>query len=193
LNAQAAELTDDLQERGLIAPDVVYHTPSQIGGLESVAGAGLWSGALQRIAMTMVERGEASVAGAGLWSARLQRIAMTMDERARAKLAKDPRDKEAAKQRERDRNREEGRKKKCVDMDQAKLAKDEAMIEEQCPGVMQNFALWKVSDGSAMRNRLHYSSGALRTALTDKKVSDYTRPLPQLVHAVKVAYGFRFR
>ena len=59
MNAQAAELTDDLQERGLIAPDVVYHTPSQIGGLESVAGAGLWSEALQRIAMTMVERGEA--------------------------------------------------------------------------------------------------------------------------------------
>jgi len=59
LNAQAAELTDDLQERGLIAPNVVYHTPSQIGGLESVAGAGLWSEALQRIAMTMVERGEA--------------------------------------------------------------------------------------------------------------------------------------
>ena len=59
MNAQAAELTDDLQERGLIAPDVVYHTPSQIGGLESVAGAGLWSPRLQRITMTMVERAEA--------------------------------------------------------------------------------------------------------------------------------------
>ena len=74
-----------------------------------------------------------------------------------------------------------------------KLAKDEAMIEEQRPGVMQNFALWQGSDGHAMKNRLHYSSGALRTALTDKNVSDYTRPLPQLVHAVKVAYGFRLR
>ena len=135
----------------------------------------------------------ANVAGAGLWSARLKRITMTMDERARAKLDKDPRDEEAAKQRERDRNREEGRKKKCVDMDEAELAKDEAMIEEQCPGVMQNFALWQGSNGHAMKNRLHYSSGALRTALTDKNVSDYTRPLPQLVHAVKVAYGFRFR
>ena len=78
-------------------------------------------------------------------------------------------------------------------MDEAKLAKDEVMIEEQCPGVMQNFKLWQASDGCAMRNRLHYSSGALRTALTDKHVPDYTRPLPQLVHAVKVAYGFRFR
>ena len=78
-------------------------------------------------------------------------------------------------------------------MDEAKLAKDEAVIEEQCPGVMQNFALWQVSDGHAMRNRLHSSSGALRTALTDKHVSDYTRPLPRLVHAVKVAYGFSFR
>ena len=118
---------------------------------------------------------------------------MTMDERARAKLDKDPRDEEAAKQRERDRNREEGRKKKRVDMDEAKLAKDEVMIEEQCPGVMQNFALWQPSDGCAMRNRLHYASGALRTALIDKSVSGRTRPLPQLVHAVKVAYGFRFR
>ena len=65
LNAQAAELTDDLQERGLIAPDVVYHTPSQIGGLESVAGAGLWSPRLQRITMTMVERAEAGGAAGG--------------------------------------------------------------------------------------------------------------------------------
>jgi len=78
-------------------------------------------------------------------------------------------------------------------LDEAKLAKDEAMIEEQCPGVMQSFALWQASDGYAMRRRLHYSSGALRTALTNKKQSDKTRPLPQLVHAVKVAYGFRFR
>ena len=78
----AAELTEDLHERGLIAPDVVYQTPSQIGGLESVAGAGLWSERLQRITMTMVERGQASVAGAGLWSERLQRITMTMVERA---------------------------------------------------------------------------------------------------------------
>ena len=77
----AAELTEDLHERGLIAPDVVYQTPSQIGGLESVAGAGLWSERLQRITMTMVERGQASVAGAGLWSERLQRITMTMVER----------------------------------------------------------------------------------------------------------------
>ena len=44
-----------------------------------------------------------------------------------------------------------------------------------------------------MRNRLHYSSGALRTALTDKNAPSRARPLPQLVHAVKVAYGFRFR
>ena len=54
----AAELTEDLHERGLIAPDVVYQTPSQIGGLESVAGAGLWSERLQRITMTMVERAQ---------------------------------------------------------------------------------------------------------------------------------------
>jgi hypothetical protein len=130
---------------------------------------------------------------AGLWSARLKRITMTMDERARAKLAKDPRDEEAAKQRERGRNREKGRMEKGVDMDEAKLAMDEAMIEEQRPGVMQSFALWQVSDGYALRKKLHYSSGELRTALTDKNVSDFTRPLPQLVHAVKVAYGFRFR
>ena len=65
----------------LIAPDVVYQTPSQIGGLESVAGAGRWSDRLQRIAMTMVERGQASADGAGLWSDRLQRIAMTTRER----------------------------------------------------------------------------------------------------------------
>ena len=135
----------------------------------------------------------ATAAGAGLWSARLKRITMTMDERARAKLDKDPRDEEAAKQRERDRNREEDRKKKCVDMDEAKLAKDEAVIEERRPGVMQNFALWQGTDGHAMKNRLHYSSGALRTALTDKNAPSGARPLPQLVHAVKVAYGFRFR
>jgi len=76
----------------------------------------------------------------------------------KTKLAKDPRDEEAAKQRERDRNREEGRKKKCVDMDEAELAKDEAVIEEQCPGVMQNFALWQASDGYAMRGRVHLCS-----------------------------------
>ena len=85
MKAQAADLTKDLRERDLIAPDVVYQTPSQIGGqiggLESVAGAGLWSERLQRITMTMVERGLASAAGAGLWSERLQRITMTMSER----------------------------------------------------------------------------------------------------------------
>ena len=43
--------------------------------------AGLWSENLQRVAMTMRERGLASVAGAGLYSERLQRPAMTMVER----------------------------------------------------------------------------------------------------------------
>ena len=43
-------------------------------------------------------------------------------------------------------------------MDEAELAKDEAVIEEQCPGVMQNFALWQASDGYAMRGRVHLCS-----------------------------------
>ena len=92
--------------------------------------------------------------------------------------------------------REEGRKKKGVDLDEARLAEDEAKIEEQRPGVMKNFDLWLASDGYALRGKLHYSNGELRTALTAKKksdrtINDGTRPLPQLVRAVKAAYGFR--
>ena len=81
-------------------------------------------------------------------------------------------------------------------MDEARLAEVEAAIEAQCPGVMKNFKLWQARDGYALSGKLHYGSSELRTALTAKKEADRTikdgaRPLPQLVHRVKVAYGFR--
>ena len=115
---------------------------------------------------------------------------------SKVKLAKDPRDPRAASMREYSLKREEGRKKKGVDLDEERLAEDEAKIEEQRPGVMKNFDLWLASDGYALRGKLHYSNGELRTALTAKKqsdrtINDGTRPLPQLVRAVKAAYGFR--
>ena len=115
---------------------------------------------------------------------------------SKVKLAKDPRDPRAASMREYSLKREEGRKKKGVDLDEERLAEDEAKIEEQRPGVMKNFDLWLASDGYALRGKLHYGNGELRTALTAKKksdrtINDGTRPLPQLVRAVKAAYGFR--
>ena len=81
-------------------------------------------------------------------------------------------------------------------MDATRLAQDEAKIEVQRPGVMKNFKLWLPRDGHALKGKLHYDSSQLRTALTAKKrsdptISDRTRPLPQLVHVVKAAYGFR--
>ena len=81
-------------------------------------------------------------------------------------------------------------------MDEARLAEVEAAIEAQRPGVMKNFELWQGSDGYALAGKLHYGSNELRTALTAKKksdrtINDGTRPLPQLVRAVKAAYGFR--
>ena len=108
----------------------------------------------------------------------------------KGKRAKASTDEKAAKQRKSNLKREEDRKKKGVDMDATRLAQDEAKIEVQRPGVMKNFKLWLPTDGRAMQGNLHYDSSELRTALTAKRASDYTRPLPQLVHAVKVAYGY---
>ena len=109
---------------------------------------------------------------------------------SKAKLAKDPKDEAAAKQRERSRGREEQRKKNSVDVDKERLAEDEAKLEAQRPGVMNDPTLWQASDGYAMKGKLHYASADLRNALAAKGKSDRTRPLPELVRTVKNEYGW---
>jgi len=37
----------------------------------------------------------------------------------------------------------------CLEMDEARLAEDEATLEGQCPGVMGDFTLWCAQDGQA--------------------------------------------
>ena len=111
-------------------------------------------------------------------------------EASKAKLAKDPKDDEAAKQRKRGSVREPRRKEKSVNMDKERLAEDEAKLEAQRPGVMNDVTLWQASDGFAMKGKLHYPSAELRNALAAQGKPDGTRPLPQLVLGVKDAYGW---
>ena len=109
---------------------------------------------------------------------------------SKAKLAKDPKDDEAAKQRKRDSGREPRRKEKSVNMDEKRLAEDKAKLEAQRPGVMNNVKLWHKTDGLAMRGKLNYPNAELRNALAAQGRPDWTRPLPQLVLAVEDAYGW---
>ena len=71
-----------------------------------------------------------------------------------------------------------------------RLAEDEAQLEGRRPGVMKNVALWTMDDGVAMRGKLHYSSADLRYALKARGQSDRMRRMPELVLAVKSAYGW---
>ena len=96
----------------------------------------------------------------------------------------------AAKKRKRDSVREAQREEKIVNMDEKRLAEDEAKLEAQRPGVLNDVKLWQVLDGQAMRGKLNYPSAELRNALKAQGKSDRTRALPQLVLAVKDAYGW---
>ena len=107
-----------------------------------------------------------------------------------ASKGKDPKDDKAAKKRESNILQEAQRKEKSVDMDKGRLAEDEATLEAQCLGVMNDVKLWQVSDGFAIKGKLHYTREDLRNALKAKGKSDRARPLPQLVLAVKDAYGW---
>jgi hypothetical protein len=109
---------------------------------------------------------------------------------SKAKLAKDPKDDKAAKKRKSDSVREAQREEKIVNMNEKRLAEDEAKLEAQRPGVMNDVKLWQVLDGQAMRFKLNYPSAELRNALKAQGKSDRTRALPQLVLAVKDAYGW---
>ena len=109
---------------------------------------------------------------------------------SKAKLAKDPKDDKAAKKRKKDSGRESRREEIRVDMDEKRLAEDEATLETQRPGVLNDVKLWQVLDGNAMRYKLNYPSAELRNALKAQGKSDRTRALPQLVLAVKDAYGW---
>ena len=113
-------------------------------------------------------------------------------EASKAKLAKEPKDEKAAKKRKYDSAYLARRKEKLksVDMDKERLAEDEARLEAQLPGVMNDVGLWKASDGNAMRGQLHYSSAELRIALKALDKPGRVRVLPQLVLDVKEAYGW---
>ena len=110
---------------------------------------------------------------------------------SKAKLAKDPKDDKAAKKRKKDSlSRESRREEIRVDMDEKRLAEDEATLETQRPGVLNDVKLWQTTDGRAMQGKLNYPSADLRNALKAQGKSDRTRSLPHLVLAVKDAYGW---
>ena len=109
---------------------------------------------------------------------------------SKAKLAKDPKDDKAAKKRKSDSVREAQREEKIVNMNEKRLAEDEAKLEAQRPGVLNDVKLWQTTDGRAMQGKLNYPSADLRNALRAQGKSDRTRSLPHLVLAVKDAYGW---
>ena len=109
---------------------------------------------------------------------------------SKVSLAKEPKDVKAAKKRKINVLQEARRKEKSVDMNKGRLAEDEATLEAQRLGVMNDVKLWQPSDGTAIKGKLHYTREDLRNALTAKGKADYARTLPRLVLAVKDAYGW---